>query len=1038
EPLLHELILKQVERTPDAVALVYQEERLPYREIAGRSARMAARLRAAGVGPEVAVGVCLDRTPALLVSLLGVLRAGGFYVPLDPNYPAERLAAILDDSRAPVLVTEERCLPLLPPTEARIVRADLDEDEEVEFSPLPELTGEVRSSRLAYTIYTSGSTGRPKGVALTHRNAVALTYWSREVFSAAEFAGVLGSTSICFDMSIFELFVTLAWGGTVILAENALELPELPAKNEVTLINTVPSAMSELVRLGAVPPSVRTVNLGGEPLRGALARRIHELGTIKLYNVYGPSEDTTFTTWADVGPVGEPTIGRPLANERIYVLDRRLRPVPVGVPGEIYVSGEGVTRGYLGRPDMTAEKFVPDPFGEAGTRMYRVGDLGRWRPDGELEYMGRLDHQVKVRGFRVELGDVEAAILSHPAVREAVVATREPVPGDVRLAAFVVWKGESAQTPDLRSYLKERLPEYMVPSAFVPLAELPLLPNGKVDRRTLAKLEAPAARREGASAAQPATPVEKLVAGLFREVLGVEAVGVHDDFFALGGHSLLATQLVSRLRESLGVELSLPRFFEIPTVAGIAHAVPALAGTEAPAIRAVPRLGRLPLSFAQERLWFLDQLAPGSALYNLPAALRFRGDLDVAALEAAFGEVVRRHEVLRTALVKGGLRPEQKVVPWSPWRLAALDLSALPESRREPLWRRLAEAEAARPFDLTRPPLLRTLLLRLGEREHVLVLTFHHAAADGWSLGVCLREVAALYSAFLQGRTSPLPDLPMQYGDFAVWQREWLRGEVLEGQLGYWRQALAGLPGALELPADRPRPAIASHRGRRREAALHDDDLEALAARLGATPFMVLLAAFETLLARLSGQEDVVVGSPIANRNRLETEGLIGFFVNTLALRLDLAGDPTFEQAVERAREATLGAYAHQDLPFEKLVEELVPERDPSRTPVFQVLFALQNAPLGDLSRSLPGVTLEPMPVETETAKFDLSLLLEEGEDGLKGFMEYSTDLFDGATVDRLMGHFRTLLAGIAAAPETPVWDLPLMSEAEREEVLVG
>jgi amino acid adenylation domain-containing protein len=1048
EPLLHELILAQVERTPDAVALVHDEERLTYREIAERSARMAARLRAAGVGPEVAVGICLDRKPALLTSLLGVLRAGGFYVPLDPNYPKERLSAILDDSGAPVLVTEERCLPLLPETGARIVRADLDEDAPA-LAPLPELTGEVRARRLAYTIYTSGSTGRPKGVAITHRNVVALAYWSREVYSDEEFAGVLGSTSICFDMSVFELFVTLAWGGTVILAENALELPELPAKNEVTLINTVPSAMSELVRLKAVPPSVRTVNLGGEPLRGALARRIHDLGMIRLYNVYGPSEDTTFTTWADVGPEGEPTIGRPLANERIYVLDDRLSPVPVGVPGEIYVSGEGVTRGYLGRPDRTAEKYLPDPFGSpsgGGARMYRVGDLGRWRPDGELEYLGRIDFQLKIRGFRVEPGEIEALLLSHAEVREAVVVAREQGPGDLRLVAFVVPKSGEA-LPGLRPFLRERLPEHMVPWAIVPLAALPLLPNGKVDRKALVRMEvAPEGLGEAAGGDAPRNAAEELLVRLWCEVLGLPeagGVGIHDNFFSLGGHSLLATQLVSRLREALGVELPLRQIFETPTVADLARVLPGLGGDDAPARSVRDDCGEAPLSFAQERLWFLDRFERGSAAYNMPSALRIRGDLDVAALAAAFGEIARRHEVLRTGFPESGGRPVQRVRPWRPWPLPVADVSALPEEGREAGVARRVTYEATQPFDLTRPPLLRTALLRLGPSEHVLVVVLHHIVADGWSIGVLLRELTALYAAFHDPRRasrSPLPELPCQYADFAVWQRDWLRGEVLEEQLAWWRRALAGAPETLDLPADRRRPQKQSHRGARLPVALADDlaaGVAALARDLGATPFMVLLAAFQTLLSRLSGQRDLVVGSPIANRNRLEIEPLIGCFVNTLALRLDLSADPAFGDLVGQVREVTLGAYAHQDLPFERLVEELVPARDASRTPVFQVVFALQNAPAG--APELPGLEAEPMTVETGIAKFDLSLVIDETPSGaLAGTLEYATDLFDAATMERWAGHLLTLLRGIVAEPagrDRRVSELPLLGPAEREQI---
>jgi amino acid adenylation domain-containing protein len=1036
-PLLHELFLAQAERTPDAVALVHGEQRLTYRELAERSLRLAGRLRATGVGLEVPVGVCLQRTPLLVATLLGTLRSGGFYVPLDPNYPAERLKVILEDCRAPVLVTEERCLEVLPATGARLLRADRDEEISPELAPpAADLSGEVRALHLAYTIYTSGSTGRPKGVAITHRNAVALAFWSREVFRQEELAGVLGSTSICFDMSVFELFVTLAWGGTVILAENALELRELPARDEVTLINTVPSAMSELLRLGAVPPSVRTVNLGGEPLRGSLARRIHELGPVRLYNVYGPSEDTTFSTCADVGPQGEPIIGRPLANTRVYILDRDFRLMPVGVAGELYLSGEGISRGYLGRPDMTAERYLPDLFGATGVRMYRTGDLARWRSDGELEYLGRLDHQVKVRGFRVELGEIEAALLAHPEVRDAAVILREAAPGDSRLTAFVA--PGAASPAALRLLVARRLPDYMVPSAVVALDILPLLPNGKVDRRALARLPAtPAHQLEGAGAAAPRTPVEELLAVLWCELLGAERVGIHDNFFALGGHSLLATQLASRVRDAFGVELPLQRIFEAPTVAELAAALPVLDGAPAPPVRPAPRDGDLPLSFAQERLWFLDRFEPGNALYNMPAAVRLRGELDPAALTAAFGEIVRRHEVLRSGFAEAGRRPVQRVFPWRSWSLPVTDLSALPEGTREAEALRLAGEEAARPFDLARPPLLRTALLRLGTGEHLLLVTLHHIVADGWSIGVLLRELAALYAAARAGTPPLLPKLAVQYADFAVWQREWLCGEALEAQLGYWRRALAGVPEILDLPLDRLRPAVQNHRGAHQPfgvpAALAAA-LRSLARREGLTPFMLLLAAFQALLSRISRQEDVVVGSPIANRNRLETENLIGFFVNTLALRLDLSGDPTSLELGRRAREATLGAYAHQDLPFEKLVEDLAPARDTSRTPVFQVLFALQNTALDVPSPA--GLELEVLPVESGVSKFDLSLSLAEGAGDLTGFLEYATDLFEAATVERLGGYLLMLLEGITAGPERRLSELPLLTGAELEQIL--
>ncbi|HEX6900060.1 MAG TPA: condensation domain-containing protein, partial [Thermoanaerobaculia bacterium] len=832
-------------------------------------------------------------------------------------------------------------------------------------------------------------------------------------------------TSICFDMSVFELFAPLAWGGTVILAENALALPDLPARDEVTLIDTVPSAMAELLRQGAVPKSVKTVNLGGEPLRGVLARGVHALGTVeRLLNLYGPSEDTTFSTVAEVGAEGEPTIGRILTNGYGYVVDRNFHLMPVGVPGELYLGGAGVSRGYLGRPDLTAERYVPDPFSTVpGARLYKTGDLIRWRADGELEYLGRLDHQVKVRGFRVELGEIEAALLAHRQVQDAaVLALGEG--GDRRLAAYVV--GDASE---LRGYLKEKLPEYMVPSTFVTLDALPLTPNGKIDRRALARIEPDrAAEAEGFVA--PRTPTEERLAAIWGEILGLEKVGVQDDFFDLGGHSLLATQLVSRVRESFGVELPLRRLFEVSTVESLAVE---LAGTEAavaPPLRPVDRSGDLPMSFAQERLWFLDRLEPGSPLYNIPAAMRLSGRLDVTALTSALGEIVRRHEALRTVFTEAAGRAVQRIAPWEPFELPVVETSPGEVET-------LVREEARRPFDLASGRLVRARLLRLPEDEHVLAVTFHHIASDGWSIGVFLRELSALYNAFAAGQASPLPELAIQYADFAVWQREWLQGAVLEEQLSFWRTALAGLPPALDLPTDRPRPAARGTRGAWLPLAITGElaeSVRSLARDQEATPFMVLLAGLQALLSRVSGQDDLAVGSVVASRNRLEIEPLIGFFVNTLVLRGELAGDPGFRDLLRRTRAAALGAYAHQDVPFEKLVEELAPQRDPSRTPLFQVALALQNAPAPPLE--LPGLTAEPLDTDAGGSRFDLTLLLRDSGDGFVGTVEYAVDLFDAGTVERLTGHYRTLLEGMVADPGRPVADLPLLTGEEERQLL--
>jgi amino acid adenylation domain-containing protein len=1048
--VLHGLFEAQAARTPEAIALVCGGETLTYADLERRSARLAQRLRGLGIGPEVPVGICLPRTPGLVIALLAVLRAGGFYVPLDPAYPAERLAVLLEDSGCELVLTEGSVEAALPPSGARLLRLEAGKDEEDSRDEKDARTP-VLPGNLAYLIYTSGSTGRPKAVAIEHRSAVLLAYWTRETFSGEEFAGVLASTSITFDMSVFEIFVTLAWGGTLIMVESALALPALkapgalPAGVEVRLLDTVPSAAAELLAMDGLPASVRTINLGGEAVPRALADRAYRRPeTERLYNLYGPSEDTTFSSIALIErhSARAPSIGIPLHNKRAWVLDRRLRPVPVGVPGELYLAGGGLARGYRGRPELTAERFLPDPFGEPGARMYRVGDLVRWRADGELEYLGRLDHQVKIRGFRVELGEIEAALAACPGVEEAVVVAREDEPGVRRLVAYVSGALE-VSTGELRQRLQDRLPAYMVPAVFVLLEALPRTPNGKVDRRAL-----PAPDSERALETEPQAPrtaMETTLAAVWAELLGVGAVGIHDSFFELGGHSLLAMRTVSRIREIFGVELPVRALFEQPTVAGVAAAVAGLMRERsgAPALeRVAPRgLGRSPLSSAQQRLWFLDRLQPGLPVYNLSLVLRAEGPLSAGVLEAALTEIVRRHAALRTsfALDTDG-EPVQVVAAAGRHRLAQVDLSGLEEPFRETETGRLLAEEPRRPFELERGPLLRSLLARLSPKEHYLILTMHHIVSDGWSIGVLLRELRVLYGALTADEPSPLPELPIQYADFAAWQRRWLAGGELEAQLDWWRRTLADGPPALELPADHPRPAVQTLRGGIERMSL-DPRLAGAVERLGlqrrATSFMTLLAGFAVLLHRYTGQADLWIGTPVAHRTQAETEDLIGFFVNTLVLRLDLAGEPSFDELLGRVREKALAAFAHQDVPFEKLVEELAPQRDLSRNPLLDVFFSVESESAGRMALA-PGLTVEPLPADTGTAKLDLSLGFWKDADGtFVADAEYALDLFEPATARRLLRHFAILLAGIVARPEAAVGDLPLLAEAERRQVLV-
>jgi amino acid adenylation domain-containing protein len=1458
---IHEAFERQAARTPDALALIAGTERLSYAELDRRANRLARRLIRLGAGPERIVGVCLPRTADLPVTLLAILKAGAAYLPLDPAYPAERIAFMLDDSQAAVVVTLAGLLPCAGTAgEEAWIEVDLDREREA-LAALPAAPPDAREpGRLAYLIYTSGSTGRPKGVAIEHAGAVRLLAWAGTLHGAEELSRVLAATSINFDLSVYELFLPLAFGGAVVLAEDALALPSLPAAGEVTLINTVPSAAAALLEMGPLPPSVRTVNLAGEPLRRALVDRLYASpgaspGVERVWNLYGPSEDTTYSTFALAarGAAGEPTIGRPVAGSQAYVTGPGLHLQPAGVPGELCLGGGGLARGYLGRPELTAERFIPDPFGGSpGGRLYRTGDLVRRRTDGEIEFLGRIDHQVKIRGFRIEPGEIETALARLPEVQEAAVLARDdghgfrlvayvaprlvpeagepaagaaehvaawgtiydgvyqrsahradplfdidcwlssytgesipaeemrewvdrtvervrgrsprrvlevgcgtglllyrvaphveryrgtdlsevalagirrqlarrgqdlsridlaraaaddwsgvapgdfdlvvlnsvaqyfpgaaylarfvadavqavgsegavflgdlrslplleafhasvelhgpsPVPGalpvaelrervrrrlegeeelavdpaffailaralpavrrvrvllkrgsyrneltryrydvllevggprapeapaenleaptlaalesrlaagspslvfeapNARLAADAalavrlqdgagtvealrrdldaamaadgldpeaVWVlaerhgyeaeigwGESPWTfravlrkpgataaapaeapagpappieellpllsartndplrsrasrqartrlvPELRRALEAGLPDYMVPAAFVLLDALPLTPNGKVDRLALARI-VPAG--EGSSLglpehSAPEGPVEELLAGIWSELLWADSIGRDDNFFELGGHSLLATRIVSRVREALEVELPLTAVFEAPTLAGLARRIEAERhGPAAGPIVPVPRDRPLPLSFAQRRLWFLDRLEPGQAAYNMPLEVRLHGRLDIPALTRALEGIVRRHEVLRAAFVVEGEEPAQIFTLAAPLPFPLADLSGLPGDRAAAEARALARQEARLPFDLARGPLLRTRLVRLEEGEHRLLLTLHHIVADGWSLEVLFRDLAALYAG------APLPDLAIQFADYAAWEGTFLADERLAPQLAYWERQLAGVP-VLEMPADRPRGAVQSLRGATREAVLPPDlvrSVAALARRERATVFNVLLAAFQALLCRYSGQNDLAVGSPVANRGRAELEPLIGLFVNTLVLRARLDPALPFRDLLDRVRHTALEAFRHADLPFERLVEHLNPERSLSHNPLFQTTFALQQVRRGGVE--LPGLTLEPAAAESGAVKFDLSLSVLDWGEGNRwvATLEHASALFDEATAARLLRHFEILLAGAVAAPEVPVARLPLLDESERSQIL--
>ncbi|HEX2204847.1 MAG TPA: amino acid adenylation domain-containing protein [Longimicrobium sp.] len=1030
---------------PDAPAVVDGAVTLTYGELEARANRLAHALLRRGAGPEVRVGVCLERSAELVVGLLGILKAGAAYVPLDPHYPRERIAATLDDARAPLLVSQTRFRPLLEGHRGETLWIDADRDAiALERDTRP--AGRADAENLAYLIYTSGSTGRPKGVQIEHRSATALLAWCRRTWTPEECAAVLGSTSVCFDMHVFELFHTLAVGGKVVMAENALALPSLPARDEVTLVNTVPSAAAELLRSGGLPRSVRTVNLGGEPLKGALARGLYALGHVeRVFNLYGPTEDTTYSTALLVPRDGErePTVGRAVTGTRIHLLDEGFRPVAGGEAGEVYLSGTGLARGYLGRPAMTAEKYLPCPFGEPGGRMYRVGDLGRILPDGELDCLGRVDHQVKVRGFRVELGEVEAVLLAHPAVHDAVVVAREDATGDRRLAAYVV--ADRIDPQGARAWVAERLPEYMVPSAVVFLDAFPRLPNGKVDRVALPTPEF--GRGDDAGYVAPRSDTEARLAEVWAEVLGVERVGVEDSFFDLGGHSLRAAQVITRVRDGLGVELPLSALFDAPTVAALAARVEGAERTERlPPIVPVPRDGAIPLSLPQEAIWYFQELAPGMKSYNFQASFRLRGALDADALGWALDEIVRRHEIFRTTFPELDGTPVQRVHPPLPADLARFDLRGLSaEAREAEIARHQAEA-FGEAFDLSALPLIRWRLLRLADDDHLLLQVEHHFVHDGWSFAVFLRELVTLYTARVRGEESPLPELPVQFADFAAWHRELMRGARARADLAYWKETLAGADPVLALPTDRPRPAEMSFRGSSLRFAIPPATVRAaraFAREHGATLYMTLMAAFQALMHRYTGQEDFCLGGGVANRSWRETEPLIGMLVNTIALRARPGEAADFHALVAQVRDTAREAYAHKDVHFGQVVEALAPERSLGHLPVYQVCFNFHDSAYPELR--LPGVEVElTEALSNGSAKFDLQVICMPRAEMIAGapddlvecVWEYATDLFDRATVERMAGHFHALLAGLLADPSRAPSAVPLLAGEEARRVV--
>ena len=1044
EPVcIHALFERAAAAHPERTALVHAGTAVSYAALNARANRIAHRLRALGVGPEVPVAVFLPRVPELIAALLGVLKAGGAYVPLDPAYPPQRVGAMLDDTRAPVVLTHSSVVDRLPAHGgiAVVVDAYGAVDGAPEHDPRPL----ARPENLAYVIYTSGSTGRPKGVLVEHRSASVFLHWLRETVADDERACTLAASSVCFDISIAEVFGTLCWGGTLVLVEDALALASV--REPLRMATLVPTAAAEVLRQGAIPPTVRTLAVGGEPVSRALADALYAGTQVeRVLNVYGPTEDTTYSTCGLIprDPRQPVSVGRAIAGSAVRVIDpRSLLPVEDGGEGELMMAGAGVTRGYLRRPALTAERYLPDPLSDVpGARMYRTGDQGRRRADGEYDCLGRIDRQVKIRGFRIEPEEVEAALAAHPAVEEAAVAARRDAVGDPRLVAWVAPAG--AQGAELRAFLRQRLPEFMVPTVFVALDALPRTPNGKIDRLSLPAPEG-LDREDRDGYAAPRTPVEDILCGIWAQVLGVERVGVRDDFFALGGHSLRAVQIVARVRDAVGAVVPLPAIFEAHTVQALAaHVERAMGGAPAQAetIEPVDRTRPLPLSPAQEAVWFFERLSPGMRSYQFQASVRMRGALDADALRAALEEIVRRHEIFRTTFAEIGGQPMQVV--HAPWNVDLPVIDARNLSADE-LDARFAE-EFGRAFDVGALPLARWTLFRTGAREHVLLVVEHHLVHDGWSFGVFLRDLTALYDAFSRGEPSPLPEPALQFGDFAVWQRAWMEGDEAARGLDFWRRKLAGAPPVLDLPLDSVRPPRISFRGESLHVRLAPElaqAADAFSRARGVTLYMTLLAAFHALIRRYTGQDDFVLGGGSAGRRLRESEELIGMIVNVIPLRADLRGDPDFVTLVDRVRRTALEAYPHQDVPFASIVDAVHAERSMDRLPVFQHSFNMHHAPYPELR--LPEVEMEVTEgLGNHTAKFDLQVIVipraqqnAAAGDEIGMIWEYATDLFRRGTVERMWGHYHRLLAALLAAPDRPVSTASMMDEEERRRVLL-
>ncbi len=1041
---IHEKFERVAEKYPENIALTAGNENLTYRQLNAKANQLAHYLNKIGIGPENIVAVCMGRSFEMLVAVLGILKSGAAYLPLDPSYPKERLSYMIKDSNSCAILTHQAVKNSLPRVRPRTIWLDADR-EMIANNSSENPRNPVLPENLAYVIYTSGSTGKPKGTLIQHRSVLNLIQSMSRDFKVDPESRILQFASFGFDASVAEFFLALLTGAQLqLIAKDDSIFPEKVIgqiqRKHTSHVIMPPSFLTLLENRNL--SSLKTVVSGGEACNWNIAERWRK--DHLFFNGYGPTEATVGTLWFKAVEMENKTstvpIGRPIENTEIYILDKYFHPVPVGVPGELHLGGAGLGRGYLNRPALTAEKFIPNPFSdEPGSRIYRTGDLVRYLPDGNVEFLGRIDQQVKIRGFRIELGEIRAVMNQFSAVNDSIAIAKNNETDDDTLVAYVIpERSKEIAVEELRGFLRKNLPDYMIPAAFIFLESFPLTANGKID---ISALPDPVQLEEG-GIFTGRTPTEQILENIWGDVLKQKRIDVDANFFELGGHSLLVTQVISRIREAFRIDIPLNSLFDAPTVASLARIIDQMA-TETAAVN-IPELVRvsrenpLPLSFSQQRLWFLDRLKPDNPTYNIPSAIRFKGKLDIAALKKSIEDLVKRHEILRTCFGESDGQPVQIISENYKVELPINDLSEIHAAVQEDKAREIAKNEALKPFDLKNGPLFRVALLRLTAEDHIVLFTMHHTVSDGWSVGVLIHEISVSYDAVLNNSAAELPELKIQYADYAAWQRKLLSGPVYDNQLAYWKNQLDGIPPVLELPFDRPRPSTQSSRGANRSILLTGeltDKLRELSRRESVTLFMTVLAAFQSLLQRLSGQNDVVVGTPIAGRTHLALENLIGFFVNTLALRANFSESPTFRELLRQVRDVTLGAYRHQDLPFEKLVEELHPVRDMSHQPIFQVMLVFQNLPMQAFGIS--DLSVEPFLFETGTAAFDLSLIMMETEDGLISNFEYNADLFDESTIERMLEHFELLLQNIVADPDRKVAEIPILTDSEKEKLFV-